>query len=118
MLRLVPGDIERVIKKPADKCQRVLYLHIIQAGLADFLNVSRLEAFRTLCDVKSNFITFSEGFEAVALDSGEVNENVLATFLLNKTETLSVVEPFNFTLCHFPISFFLRCYAGSIVLLP
>ena len=36
----------------------------------------------------------------------KVNKNVLATFLLDETKTFCVVKPFNFTLCHFPASFF------------
>src|SRR5450631_489218 len=92
---------------------------MVQAiGLADFLNVSGLKTFGALGDVEGYFVTFSKGFEAVALDGGKMNEYVFATFLLNKTETFCVVKPFNLALCHFPTSFFLRCYAGTCVILP
>jgi hypothetical protein len=80
---------------------------VVQAGrLADFLNVCGLKTFGALGDVEGNFVTFGKGFETVALDGGEMYENVFATFLLNETETFCVVKPFNLTLCHFPTSLF------------
>jgi len=86
--------------------------------LTDFLNVSGLKTFGALGDIKSNFVTFRKRLEAFPLDCGEMYKDVFATFLLNKTESLCVVEPFNFSLCHFPTSFSFRGYAGLCVILP
>jgi hypothetical protein len=90
------------------------FLCVLAFNLARLLYVGGLEAFRALGDVERYGIAFSKGFESVALDRREVNEDVLATFLLDEAETLCVIEPFNLALCHFPASFFLRYYAGTM----
>ena len=73
----------------------ILYPLELNAG-----NVSSLQAFGAFHYFKLNGITFSKGLEAVAVDSGKVNENVLATILLQKTKTLAVIEPLYPTCCH------------------
>jgi hypothetical protein len=74
--------------------------------LLDLYNVCRLKPFGTLGNIKGDLIAFGEGLEAVTLNSGEVNKNILTAFLLDEAETLGVVEPFNLAFCHFPASFF------------
>ncbi|AEI46321.1 hypothetical protein KNP414_07835 [Paenibacillus mucilaginosus KNP414] len=45
-------------------------------------------------------LTFVEGFEAVALDCGEVYEYVAAAFNFDEAETFFCVEPFHCTCLH------------------
>ena len=44
-----------------------------------------------------NFLTFGQGFEAIFLDSGEVNENVAAIFSFDEAITFFCAKPFYFT---------------------
>jgi hypothetical protein len=62
--------------------------------------VCGLKTFRPLDEVKSNPVAFGEGFEAVTTDSGKVDEYIVAIFLLEKTKTLAVIEPFYCTISH------------------
>ena len=62
--------------------------------------VSCLQALRPLGHFERYFIAFSEGFETVAGDGGEMHEYVFAILLLEKTKTLAVIEPFYFTFYH------------------
>ena len=54
-----------------------------------------LWSFLASCDCELDFLTIRKGFEAVTLNSTEVNEHVGSAFLLNETETFGFVEPFN-----------------------
>ena len=60
-------------------------------------DVLGLRSFLASCDGELNFLTISEGFEAIALDRTEVNEHVGSAFLLNKTEAFGFIEPLNGT---------------------
>lgn len=51
-------------------------------------------------DVEDDLITFIERSEALALNSAIVDEYVLAGFLCDETETMFVIEPFNFAAGH------------------
>ena len=62
--------------------------------------VCGLKPFRTLGYFKRYTVTFDKRFEAIARDSGEMAEDILATFLLKKTKTLAVVKPFNCSVYH------------------
>jgi len=68
-------------------------------SLADFSYVAGLGAFGTIGDFKFNRVTLFKGFEPFPLNSGVVDKYVLAAVHLDKSKTLSVVEPFNFS-CH------------------
>ena len=59
--------------------------------------VSCLRSARTFNDVEFNFLTFGQGFEAIFLDSGEVNENVAAIFSFDEAITFFCAKPFYFT---------------------
>lgn len=63
--------------------------------------VSGLQAFGAFDQFKGYAIAFSEGFETVSRDCGEVNEYIIATFLLKKPKTLAVVKPFYSSVYHF-----------------
>jgi hypothetical protein len=69
-----------------------------------FADVSCLQAFRAVDNIKGYCLTFSEGFEAFADDCGEVYENIFAILLLDETKTLRIIEPLDFSLCHLPLS--------------
>ncbi len=78
----------------------------------NFADVCRLRTFLTFSNVKANTISLSERLEAFALDLGKVYEYVRTVVLLDETKTLSVIEPFNCTFCHF----FLHVPLGESVL--
>jgi hypothetical protein len=63
-------------------------------------DVLRLRALWTLGHVEFDLFTLRERFETFALDAGVMDENVRAALLLNETETLLVIEPLHFALCH------------------
>ena len=77
---------------PSYRLKRSVY-HSLRFGY-----VSCLRATSAVNDVKFNFLTFSQGFEAVFLDSGEVNEYITAVFSFDETITFFCTEPFYFTL--------------------
>ena len=62
----------------------------------DSLNVASLWAFLALSYFKAYTLTFGQSFEASALDSAEVYENVFAVILFDKAKTFAFVEPLNF----------------------
>lgn len=84
-------------KKAPDRCPG---LFSNTDRLLDACHVCGLKPFRTLCYFESHAITFSKGFEAITCDSGEVAEYILATFLLKKSKTLAVIEPFYCSVYH------------------
>lgn len=55
-----------------------------------------LWAFLTLSHNELYALTFSQSFEASALDLAEMREHIWTRFLFDKTKTFSFVEPFNF----------------------
>jgi len=65
------------------------------------LDICSLLAFRTLRDVKIDFLTFFEGLKTIHVDCREVCKQIFAAVLgRNKAEALGVIEPFNSTSCH------------------
>ena len=71
------------------------YLHL----LFNMYNVSCLFATVTLDNVKFYVPAFFQGFKAFAFNTGEVNEQILAAFSLDKTIAFFCIKPFNFA-CH------------------
>src|SRR5699024_3451059 len=56
--------------------------------------VGCLGALGAVLNVKGHFLTFGKGLETAALDSGEMDENVLAAVILaDESEALALVEP-------------------------
>jgi hypothetical protein len=81
-----------------------------------YVNSSR--AFLAVLNFELNVLAFSQGFEAVALDSGEVYKHIFAAVSRgNEAKTFRFVEPLNltFNLCHLQNSLdcFL-CLAGNL----
>jgi len=80
--------------------------HIIGNGL-ETLNVGSLETLRSADNLEFNSLSLVEGAVAVALDSGKMDENVLAALALDETKSFAGVKPLHCTL------FFHRCFSFS-----
>ena len=100
-----PKDIDNglylffVHKQKARRFHAGLFSHLKQELTR--LDVRGLLALGTLNNFESHFLTFFERLEAAHVDRGEVREQVFAAVIgSDETETLSVVEPFNSTVCH------------------
>ena len=66
-----------------------------------FLNdVGSLRATIALCNVKLYSLTFIESLEAIALDCGEMYEDISAVIGCDKSITFLCVEPLNLACCH------------------
>ena len=65
-------------------------------------NVGRLQAFRTLYDLKFDGVTLLQRTIALADYGGVMDENIGACITPDKAVPLGVVEPFHFPL-HFAI---------------
>lgn len=66
----------------------------------DLANVGSRRTLRTVNDLKAHPGAFGQGLEAFGLNGGVMDEYILAAVLLNKTETLSIIEPLNCTFSH------------------
>jgi hypothetical protein len=72
-----------------------------RASLFSRADVCSLLALRAGDDVEGHLLVLGQGLETVALNCGEVSEEVFTTFGRgDKTKTLGVVEPLNGTSCH------------------
>jgi len=69
--------------------------------LVHHCDVGRLGSLGTLLDSEFDLLSLLQVTETVALNGGEMDENVLSTFALDKTETLVPVEPLDCTNCSF-----------------
>ncbi|HMG01613.1 MAG TPA: hypothetical protein VK596_00685 [Edaphobacter sp.] len=67
---------------------------------SDDLNVLCLPALRAFDNVELDGLAFLERTETIALNRREVNENVFSVVTAQKTKTLCIVEPLNYTLFH------------------
>jgi len=65
-----------------------------------FYNVGCLWAAAAFNDFELDFLAFFKAFETFFLNSGIVNENVIAAFNFDKAITFFCVEPFYFTVLH------------------
>jgi hypothetical protein len=66
----------------------------------DYGYVDSMSALGSLLDFKGNLITFVKRPETGCIDSGVMDENIRAIFLLDKAITLAVIKPFYNTICH------------------
>ena len=60
-------------------------------------DVAGLRSFGSLLNIELDLLTFRQVAETIALNGGEMDENVLATFALDEAEALVTVEPLNCT---------------------
>jgi len=71
------------------------------------LNVGSLQTLRSAHNLEFNGLSLVEGAVPVALDGGEMDENVLAALALDETKSFAGVKPLHCTL------FFHRCFSFS-----
>ena len=67
-------------------------------------DVAGLRSLGSLFDIELDLLTFGQVTETVALNGGEMDEHVLASWALDETETLVTVEPLdctNYSFRHF-----------------
>jgi len=62
-----------------------------------FANILRSWSFLTGDNLKADPITFSQRLETLPLNRGMMHEKVLAAFLLDKTKSFLIIEPFYFS---------------------
>src|SRR5206468_6250174 len=72
-----------------------------RSGSADDPDVLCLQAFRSPLHLELDDLTFRETSEAIGDDRAVVAEHILATFLLDESKSLRIVEPLHSTSCHF-----------------
>jgi hypothetical protein len=73
------------------------------------LNVGSLQTLRSADNLEFNGLSLVEGAVAVALDGGEMDENVLAALALDETKSFAGVKPLHCTL------FFHRSFPFQII---
>jgi hypothetical protein len=90
VLRALCGSCSFPAKRKA--ARRPPFFRILIGGL-DGLYVLRLPALGALDYIELDLLTFLQAAEAVWLDGGEVNENVLAVLAADETIALGIVKP-------------------------
>lgn len=60
-------------------------------------DVAGLRSLGSLFDIELDLLAFHQVAEAIALDGGEVDEDVLSAFALDEAEALVTVEPLDRT---------------------
>ena len=72
----------------------------------NYVNSTKLLAvLRILLGIEGNFLTLFQSLEALAYDSGEVNEYIVAAVVVgNKSVAFLRIEPLNCTVVHFGTS--------------
>ena len=68
---------------------------MFKSELADHNYVSSLRTLGAFLNGEFNFLTFFKVFETVALDRGEMHENIRTAFTSKKAVALASVEPFD-----------------------
>lgn len=57
------------------------------------MDVLGLRAFLSVCDSELDLLSICQRFEAITLNSAEVNEYIWTIFLCDKTVALGLVKP-------------------------
>lgn len=65
-----------------------------------FGNVHCLRSLVSLRNLKFHGLTFVKSLKTVTLDSCIVDKDISATFFLNETITLRIIEPLDLSSCH------------------
>ena len=68
-------------------------------SLLRFYDISCLETFGALDDVKLDGFTLGQRLKAFTLDCGVMDKHILAAVLLDKAETLGIVKPLHCACC-------------------
>src|SRR5437867_304392 len=88
---------------------------VIPRGLLDLADVRGLQALRPTGDVELHALTLCQGLEPFALDRGEMDEHVLATFLGDEAKTLRLVEPLHSSTCHCTAPCLTRAFGARVL---
>ena len=99
-----PGRSRPAEKNPPE-ASRAGLIRVIANALyiksSGFNHIRSLQSFFTLHDVELNLLTFDEGFEAVFLNGGEMNEYILrAVFRFNESKAFVLIKPLHCTSGH------------------
>jgi len=86
------------IEALADQTLLLFYSGLCQRDKLQRSDVVRLWTLLALGNFHGHFLTFMKRSATRAIDSAEVNEHIFATFLLDETKTLLIIEPLNGTL--------------------
>lgn len=70
-------------------------------AVLQFDDIFSSRTFGPADDVKFNTFAFFKRFEALPLDGGMMDKNILAAILLDKAESLGIIKPFYRSFCHF-----------------
>ena len=70
------------------------------SGLGHRMNVRRVQTLVASFDIEFHLLTFRERLESFHRDRGEVNEDILSTFLFDEAVTLGVIEPLHLSPGH------------------
>jgi len=84
---------------------------------SSLLYIGRLQPLWSFYNIKGDTFTLSETFESFAGYGGEMAKNIFSIFLLQKTEPLCVVKPFNLSVYHvlaFSCCFFVPLKPGHV----
>lgn len=77
---------------------------VSRKGLCSFVsgldNIGGRRAFGAIFHIEPDPVSFLEGFKPIRLDGGVMHKDILAAFLLDKTESLCIVEPFDNSFRH------------------
>ena len=93
----------KLLRSRPDREQKsgVKYEGSFAAGLIrGALDVLSFQAFGAFDNLKLHGFPFVQGFEALTLNGGVMNEHILAGILGNETKTFFVVEPLDFATGH------------------
>jgi len=78
--------------------------YLLSQAASEILDRTNLRGLRTFLAVGGDVfdaLTFLEGLEAIALDLGEMREEIFAAALRrDETEAFGFIEPLDGTLCH------------------
>lgn len=88
-----------------------MFHQVASCALLYFFDIGGLEPLGPGDHIERYGLAFGEGFESITLNGGEMYEYIFTVVLLDETESLGVVEPFHFALCHFP---YLLCCLRSV----
>jgi len=70
-------------------------LRIVKCKLVDGGNVGGLQTLGALLDFELNLLALFQTAETIGLNSGEVYEDILTTFMSNKAVAFAAIEPFD-----------------------
>src|SRR3990172_3270769 len=77
------------------------FLHQALFSLAHHRDVGRLGSLGTLFNIEFDLLSLLKVTETVALNGGEMDENVLSAFTLDKAEAFVTIEPLDCTIYTF-----------------